>query len=49
MTGQELIYFIEQNHLEDYDIGVYREGYDVDFFYGGLDAEINHEKKEVRI
>ena len=48
MTGQELINFIEQNHLEDYDIGVYREEYDVDFFYGGLDAEIDHTKKEVR-
>ena len=49
MTGQDFIDFIKQNHLEDYGIGVYREGYDVDFFYSGLDAEIDHEKKEVRI
>ena len=48
MTGEELIGFIIANHLEDYQVGIYREpGSGPDWLGGGLDAEIDDERKVV--
>lgn len=48
MTGSELIEFIVKNHLENYEVAIDRQnGWGIDFFYSGLDADIDEEQRLV--